>query len=299
MTADKNILEGMIDLHVHAGPSVMPREVDSFEMLEEAHRCKYRAFVVKDHFAPTVMTAQILNRHLAKDGIEVFGGIALNNSVGGLNVKALDAAYAMGAKFFWMPTVSTKHHIDAHSGGHGIKFPSSKGMTVAEKPMVYIDDNGELIPEAVEVLEYAAQKDDLIMGTGHGSLAEIDAAVTKAAELGMKKILVNHPFYMIGADIDTIEKWADLGAYIELNATVFVPDSKFCTTPISAAKEIIERVGAERIVIDSDYGQNGNGSVSGGLAKFIEMIIENCSVTEEELNLMTKKNPAELLGISL
>lgn len=297
--ADKRILEGIIDLHIHAGPSVMPREVDALEMLEEAQKCKYRAFVVKDHFAPTVMTAQILNKHLAKDGIRVFGGIALNNSVGGLNVKALDAAYAMGAKIFWMPTVSTRHHIEAHSGGHGIKFPSTKGMTVAEKPMVYIDDKGQLVPEAVEVLEYAATREDLIMGTGHGSLAEVDAAVVKAAELGIKKILVNHPFYMIGAGIDSIKKWADLGAYIELNATVFVPDSKFCTTPISVAKEIIDTVGPEKIVIDSDYGQNGNGSVSEGLAEFIEMIMENCGVAEEELAVMTKKNPAKLLGIEV
>lgn len=296
---DKKILEGIIDLHVHAGPSVMPREVDSFEMLEDAKKCGYRAFVVKDHFAPTVMTAQVLNKHLAGEGIEVFGGIALNNSVGGLNVKALDAAYAMGAKIFWMPTVSTLHHIEAHSGGHGIKFPSTKGMTVAEKPMVYIDEKGELVPEALEVLEYAAQKEDLIMGTGHGSLAEVDAAVMKASELGIKKILVNHPFYMIGADIDTIEKWADAGATIELNATVFVPESKFYTNPIATAAEIIDRVGAERIVIDSDYGQNGNGSVSDGLAKFIGMIKENCSVTDYDIELMTKVNPAKLLGIEL
>ncbi|WP_130861323.1 DUF6282 family protein [Bacilliculturomica massiliensis] len=296
MLTDKQILDGLIDLHIHAGPSVMPREVDAAEMLREAEEAGYRAFVVKDHFAPTVMTADVLQKHMATGKTQVFGGIALNNSVGGLNVKALDAAYAMGAKIFWMPTVSTDNHIKAHTGT-GVKFPSSKGMTVKERAMTYIDADGQLAPEALEVLEYAAKKEDLIMGTGHGSLAEVDAAICKAAELGVTRILVNHPFYMIGADLTHMKKWAELGAYIELNATVFVPESKFCSTPMSVAKEILENIPKERVVIDSDYGQNGNGSVSGGLLRFIRMLIDECGLSDGDVELMAKRNPAKLLGL--
>lgn len=296
MLSDKQILDGLIDLHIHAGPSVMPRETDAAEMLSEAETAGYRAFVVKDHFAPTVMTADILQKHMAKGGTLIFGGIALNNSVGGLNVKALDAAYAMGAKIFWMPTVSTANHIKAHTGT-GVKFPSAKGMTVKEKAMTYVTERGELIPEALEVLEYASQKEDLIMGTGHGSLTEVDAVIRKAVKFGIKRILVNHPFYMIGADLAHMKKWAELGAYIELNATVFVPESKFCSTPVSVAKEILDNIPKDRIVVDSDYGQNGNGSVSGGLLRFIRMLIDECGLSDEDVELMTKKNPAKLLGL--
>ncbi len=269
---------------------------DHLEMLEEAAENGYRAFVVKDHFAPTVMTATILEKHLSKKGTKVFGGIVLNNSVGGLNVKALDVAYAMGAKIVWMPTVSTLNHIKAHEG-HGVKFPSSKGMTVPEEPIVYVDEEGNLIPEAVKVLEYVAKKDDLILGTGHGSLAEVDATICMAANLGIKKILVNHPFYMIGADINIIKKWAELGAYIELNATVFVKDSNYCATQISVADDIIKNVSIDQIIIDSDYGQYGNGRVSDGLVKFINLIKENCNVDDSDIEKMTKINPAKLLGI--
>lgn len=296
MSLHKVSMEGIIDLHIHAGPSVMDREVDAAEMLREAEAAGYRAFVVKDHFAPTVMTAQLLEKHMAQKGTRVFGGIALNNSVGGLNVKALDAAYAMGAKIFWMPTVSTQNHIAAHTGT-GVKFPSTRGMTVAEVPMVYVDERGKLLPEAEAVLAYAAQKEDLIMGTGHGSLGEVDAAICRGAELGIKKILVNHPFYMIGADMEHMKKWAKLGAYIELNATVFVPESKFCSTPMETAREILREIPTERLVVDSDYGQLGNGSVSGGLMRFMEMLHEECGATEEQLIQMTRTNPARLLGL--
>lgn len=296
MSEEKRIMDGVIDLHIHAGPSVMAREVDAAEMLREAEAAGYRAFVVKDHFAPTVMTAQLLEKHMGSGSTRVFGGIALNNSVGGLNVKALDAAYAMGAKIFWMPTVSTLNHIQAHTGT-GVKFPSTRGMTVAEKPIVYVDEDGRLRDDALEVLEYAAKKEDLIMGTGHGSLREVDAAICKAAELGVKRILVNHPFYMIGADLAHMKKWAELGAYIELNATVFVPESKFCSTPMDTAREILKEIPADRLVVDSDYGQLGNGSVSGGLLHFMNMLRDECGVTEEQMELMTKTNPARLLGL--
>lgn len=296
MSIKEEKMRGIIDLHIHAGPSVMPREVDAAEMLREAEENGYRAFVVKDHFAPTVMTANLLEQHMAKKDTRVFGGIALNNSVGGLNVKALDAAYAMGAKIFWMPTVSTLNHIQAHTGT-GIKFPSSKGMTVSEKPIVYVDEKGQLSDQAVEVLEYAAKKEDLIMGTGHGSLAEVDAAICKAAELGVKRILVNHPFYMIGADLEHMKKWAKLGAYIELNATVFVPESNFCSTSMDTAREILSEIPTEQIVVDSDYGQRGNGGVSDGLYRFITMLEQECGVSEAQMDLMTKVNPARLLGL--
>lgn len=292
----RKFLKNLIDLHIHAGPSVMPREVDALEMLAEAEEAGYRAIVIKDHFAPTVMMAELLEKHLAQKGTRIFGGIALNNSVGGFNVKALDAAYAMGAKIFWMPTVSTLNHIKAHEG-HGVKFPSSKGMTVAENPIVYVDENGNLIEEAVRVLEYAAQKEDLIMGTGHGSLEEVDAAIRKAAELGMKRILVNHPFYMIGAGIEDMKRWVALGATIELNATVFVKDSNYCATSVETAAEILREIGADHVVVDSDYGQLGNGAVSDGLVKFIQMLIEDCGASEADIIKMTQENPAKLLGL--
>ncbi|WP_304507580.1 DUF6282 family protein [Anaerotignum sp.] len=293
---NKEIFKGLIDLHIHAGPSVMPREVDSYEMLKEAEELGYRAIVIKDHFAPTVMMADTLSKHVSKN-TQVFGGIALNNSVGGLNVKALDAAYAAGAKIFWMPTVSTKNHIDAHSGGHGIKFPSSKGMSVAEKPIVYIKEDGTLIDEALEVIEYAGKKEDLILGTGHGSLREVDATIRAAFKAGTKRILVNHPFYMIGADIGIIKEWSEMGAYIELNATVFVEDSKFCSVSTDVLAEIIEKISIDNLIVDSDYGQLGNGNVSEGLWKFIEMIKKNTKATDEDIEKMTKINPAKLLGL--
>lgn len=287
------ILKGAIDLHVHAGPSVAKREVDAAEMLQEAVQYGYAAFVVKDHYFPTMMSAQLVEQHLGKGRIRVFGGIALNNSVGGINVKAVDAAYAMGAKFVWMPTVSSKHHIEEHQG----HFPGSGTMAIAEKPIVYLDAKGHLLPEVDEVIHFVAEHPDLVLATGHGSVPEIDALIHRASAAGVARIMVNHPFYLIGASIENIAAWGKLGAYIELNACVF-PPSKHGVTPLATAVKVLENVPLSQILLDSDFGQKGNGSPVSGLYTFIQLLMKDCKVSEQQINTMLKENPAKLLGLN-
>lgn len=285
----------IIDLHTHAGPSVMPRQLDAADMLQEAQAAGYAAFVVKDHYFPTMMSAHIAQKQ--SDGsCQVFGGMALNNSVGGINLKAVDAACALGAKFIWMPTVSSLRHKIMHQG-HGLAFPSSKGMTVEEQTIYYLDEQGQLLPEVLEVLDYLSGKPEVILATGHGCRDEVDALVHAAAQRGIKRILVNHPHYMIGASIDDMVAWSKLGAYIELNAVAFVPSSRFYSNPIEEAAQIISAVGLDKIVVDSDYGQNGNGSPVAGLLEFISMLQQHCGLTEQEIGKICYENPAWLLGI--
>lgn len=75
-------------------------------MLLEAQQHHFSAFVVKDHYCPTMLSAYIAEKYVGDGSCRVFGGIAMNNSVGGINLKAVDAAVAIGAKLVWMPTVS-------------------------------------------------------------------------------------------------------------------------------------------------------------------------------------------------
>ena len=288
----REILNGAIDLHVHAGPSVAKREVDAAEMLKEAVSYGYRAFVVKDHYFPTMMSAALVEKHLGDNKVKVFGGIALNNSVGGINLKAVDTAYAMGAKFVWMPTVSAKNHIDGHKG----HFAGSGTSAIAEQPIVYIDKKGNLLEPVKNLLQFVAARPDLVLATGHGSAQEIDVLIHEAAAAGVQKIMVNHPFYLINASMEQITEWGKLGAYIELNACVFKP-SKFGVISLDTAVKVMENVALDHILLDSDYGQNGNGSVAEGLGKFIERLMNEASVSEQQINIMLKENPAKLLGL--
>ena len=290
----EGFLNGVIDMHLHAGPSVANRYVDGAEMMHLAKRAGYRGFVIKDHYFPTMMSARITEKHLNNTtGIRVFGGIALNNSVGLFNLNALDAAYGLGAKFVWMPTVSSKRHIDEHKG----HFPGSGNMTVEENPVYYLDENGELLPNVVKVLEFVAKRPDLILSTGHGSVAEIDALLHRAVQMKVDKIVVNHPHFLIGATMDDIERWANLGAYIELNSGVFTEVSHTGVVPHSVIRDILNVVPMEKIVVDSDFGQMKNGDPIVHHAQFLDVLLNEIGLSEAQVSLMAKETPAKLLGI--
>lgn len=293
MTVSKDILKGFIDIHVHAGPSVAPRKVDAADMLKLAEEAGYTAFLVKDHYFPTMMGTKMVTEHMGK-GCLVFGGIALNNSVGVFNLNALDAAYNLGAKTVYFPTVSALNHIIGHSGGH---FVGSGNMGVEDKGVVYVDENGVLDPDAVKVLEYIAAHPDLILCTGHGTAREVDVVITKAVELGVKKIVVNHPHFLVNATYDQMKKWSEMGAYIELNAAVFssIAVSGKCGDEVIG--KILEYVPVEKIVLDSDLGQMVNVSPVEGMYQFICKLVNEFGVTEEQIDLMGKTTPAMLLGL--
>lgn len=286
------LLKGVIDIHVHAGPSVANRELDAADMLKEAEAAGYRGFLVKDHYFPSMMGCQMVQKHLGNGTVELFGSMCLNNAMGLFNLNAVDAAYGMGVKMIYFPTVSSKNHIDAHKGG----FAGAGKMSVPETPVVYVDDEGRLLPEAVRVLEYMAEK-DIALGTGHGSAREVDALVRTAAEAGVKKILVNHPHFHIGATYQQMRDWAALGAYIELNVCVFSEGSKLGPLPTSVLEEMLREVPRERMVLDSDMGQRGNGSPVEGMYQFMLLMMDRFGVTKEEIDVMAKKNPAILMGL--
>lgn len=294
MNEMKDLLKGFVDLHLHAGPSVAQREVDAGDMMKEAIEYGYRGYIVKDHFFPTVMSAKLVEKHMSNgSGVKVFGGIALNNSVGVFNLKAVDTAYEMGAKIVYMPTVSAANHINMHKG----HFPGAGRASVPENPVTYIDADGKLDPAAVAIIEYVSKHPDLILATGHGSRDEVNAVIETAYKLGVEKILVNHPYYLVNASVEDMARWAKMGAYIELNACLILPASKIYSTDIEAVKEILKNVPHEQIVVDSDLGQKGNIRPAEGVYGLCKLLMEKASLTEEEIDMMGKKTPAMLLDM--
>lgn len=292
MFDERDILKGIIDLHVHAGPSVANRAVDAADMLKEAIVAGYRGFLVKDHYFPSCMGVKMVQEHCDAQGVEIYSSMALNNSMGLFNALALDAAINMGAKIIYFPTVSSKNHIDHHKGN----FVGAGKMSVPEVPVVYVDENGVMDPAAVECLKIIAEK-DVILGTGHGTAWEIDHLVEKAVELGVKRILVNHPHFHIGATYEQMTKWAKMGAFIELNVCVFTSGSKLGTVDDQVIADMLKAVPLSNMILDSDMGQKGNGSPVEGMYRFIRLLMDKFGLSEADINLIAKENPAKLLDL--
>src|SRR5260370_1410990 len=81
-------LRGAIDIHVHSDPDDRPRSIDAIDVAKLARLRGMRAIVLKNHYDPTAALAYIVRKEVP--GLEVFGGIDLNLSVGGMNPTAGD-----------------------------------------------------------------------------------------------------------------------------------------------------------------------------------------------------------------
>lgn len=75
----QELLEGFIAVHIHAGPSLMAREVNAWDMALLAAQNNLAATVIKDHHVPTVGAVRIIQDHLKDTNLKVFGSIALNS----------------------------------------------------------------------------------------------------------------------------------------------------------------------------------------------------------------------------
>lgn len=292
----KELLKGVIDIHIHAGPSVADRSVDAVEMLRLAEEAGYRAIVIKDHYFPTMLGTTMIQKHYAKGCTSIFGGACLNNATGALNPNTVDVAIAMGAKIIWLPTLSAKRHMDMHKG----KFAGAGTMDVEEKPIRYLDENGELNPEIISVLEVMAKHPDVVLGSGHGSPEELDKLIPKAFELGVKKILINHPHLIMNASLEDVIRWADMGAYVEINGAAFetvTGSVKGPNVPLAVIDNYLKNIALDKLVIDSDSGQKGSITPVQAMHNFFEILLDR-GVSVKQIETMAKETPAYLLGLS-
>lgn len=81
MREDLDLMKGAVDLHIHSAPSLFPRLVDHVEAAEWARRYGMRAVVIKEHHGYTSDRMYFVRKLIS--GIEVYGGVVLNNAVGG------------------------------------------------------------------------------------------------------------------------------------------------------------------------------------------------------------------------
>ena len=295
----REIMQGYIDMHVHNGPSNVNRKFDTGGFALEADKAGCRAFITKDHYFPSMMTAMQANALLeGRVGTKAYGSLILNNSVGGICLKAVDAACALDVKYLSLPTISAANHINYYAGR---PFPGSKGMVLEEKPISMTQADGAVSDEGEALLQCLSKLEKPpVLATGHGSREEQDAVVRRGAQLGVP-ILVNHPYYGFDVRLEDLEAWAGLGAYIELTAIMFLPGAKtppdFVGTPVFMEK-LYERVPVERLVIDSDMGQPMVGSPIEGVYEYIRILVNQYGFSEKDINTMVKDNPAKLMHLS-
>src|SRR5262245_22028571 len=172
-----SVVKGAIDIHVHTLPDDRPRALDGVQAARQAHDRGMRAIVLKNHYESTAGLAYLV-RKLVPD-VEVFGGIDLNLTVGGINPAAVE-------------------HMTRVTGGRGRAVwmrPSAPESQVryAKEARAFgsVARAGELLPAVTDVIGLIA-KHGLGLATGHSAPAEVLMLVREGRRQGVRQMVITH-----------------------------------------------------------------------------------------------------------
>ena len=288
-------IQGAYDLQVHVAPDVIERRIDDVGLAQEFLARDLRGFVLKSHYFPTAERAKVVCRSVP--GIEAYGALTLNHSIGGLNPVAVELAGRSGAKIVWMPTVDAANETAGRVDGPSTKLPfwakiqrELAATGIAPPPLTVVDENGKINEATRRCLELIARH-NMILATGHLGRHEIFPLVRTAREMKVQRVLVTHaefPSQNLSAD-EQLEL-ADAGAFIEHCFTTMHTGK----APWDAVLNSIRRVGAERCVLSTDLGQTINPPVAEGFAMFAQTLLE-AGFSTEQIRRMAVTNPGALI----
>ena len=182
---EENRLKGIVDLHIHTAPDVRQRKMNDLEIMEAAVERGVRAVVIKSHVMPTVGRAAIVNKvkeekYGSTSDFQMYGGVALNHFVGGINPWAVETALKLGGKLVWMPTNTAENDCRKQN----------------RENWVSVLKDGKIVPELKDVFQLIRDH-DAVLETGHISPEECFIVTEAARNAGVKKIVITHPEFWI------------------------------------------------------------------------------------------------------
>ncbi|WP_426958488.1 DUF6282 family protein [Muricoccus radiodurans] len=286
------LMRGAVDLHCHSGPSVMPRQLDHRQAMEDASAAGMRAVLFKDHYYDTSPFAETFRARYPDSVAQPLGAICLNNSAGGFNPFALEPALKQGARIVWMPTVSAANHI--REGARKNLLPT-KGKMLKQVALTPLDPRGDVIDPVKQILDMIAEY-DVIMSAGHLHISEVWTLFDEAKRRGVKRLLVNHPTYTIGATMADITELAGMGVYLEHSICMFIPNRMQCRTS-EHLMECIKAASVDKTFFGSDLGQINAPTPVEGFRQIVRVLVA-LGYSKEDIRKMVSTNAITLSGLN-
>jgi len=275
-----SVVNGAIDIHVHTLPDDRPRALDGVQAARQAHDRGMRAIVLKNHYESTAGLAYLVRTLVP--GIDVFGGIDLNLTVGGINPAAVEHMTRVTGGFgriVWMPTFDAENQVR---------------YSKESRPFVSVSRAGELLPEVRQVIGLIA-KHNLVLATGHSSAEEGLMLLREGRRQSVQRMVVTHAMNPpIAMNVAQMQEAAKLGAFIEfVGSSPVSADARMRYDGFAAA---IRKIGPDVTILSSDLGQMGNPLPVDGFGGFLTALRER-GFSEQDITRMAKENPARLLGL--
>jgi len=290
----EELLVDAIDLHCHSGPAAMPRILDHYEEMQDAAVAGFRAVLYKDHFYPGMAHAIILEKLFPQLGVHLYSGVALNNASGGINPHAVDHAIKLGGKIVWMPTLSAANHINVQASGQAKNFPKTSQKMLDPIPLTALDANGKLTDDTKKVIDLIAEA-NIILAGGHLHVSEQHVLFEEAKRRGVKKMMVNHPTYVVGFADSDIRQLVALGVTMEHSICMFIEgkSKKFSADDLA---HLIEVAGVEHTILSSDLGLLGSQRPVDGFRSITQMLLD-LQMPHASIKKLISENAAAFLDL--
>lgn len=278
-------LKGIVDLHIHSAPDVRARKLNDLELMEAAVSMGVRAIVIKSHHVPTVDRATLVNlvkeeKYGSSSDFRMFGGIALNRFVGGINPWAVETALKLGGKVVWMPTNTAENHCRKEGKGNYVSCVK----------------DGKVADELKTVFELIRDY-DVVLETGHISPVECFIVTEAARDAGVKKIVITHPeFHIVGMSLEDQKRIVrDYEVLLERVYAQPIGGGVYKKN-LSDNVEAMREIGCEHFIVATDSGQTQNPEWYHSIAEYIDYLYD-AGFSQTEIDQMTKINPGRMLGI--
>jgi len=271
----------VFDAHVHAAPDVSPRLGDDADIAAAYADVDFDGFVLKAHYESTVGRARAVAR---ATGMDVVGGLALNQHCGGVNPSAVAAALGSGGRVIWMPTADS--HLQEAAGLPRLCDQSPR-LPRASYAIPPVDPDAEAATEAVLAI---ASDHDAVVATGHLSIAECRWLAERWRRYGGRRLLFTHPTYTVpGMDPSLVTELAELGGFVEI--TAFQLFHQPGCTPAFLAQ--VARAAGPRLILSSDAGQPDSPAPPAALHQLIDVLADE-GVDRGALLAAASTTPADL-----
>ena len=286
------LVHGAVDTHVHTAPDLVARKLDDFEAAQQAREHAMAAIVLKNHFFPTALRARLVESQVP--GVRVIGAIVLNQSVGGVNPWAVEAAARAGAKMVWMPTAHAEHQLRFESQQGGGPHRAAMSLPGREAGVRVFNADRQLTSDAEAVLEIIRDR-NLVLETGHLSSDEVDRLTRRAIQIGVRKIVLTHPdLPVISMPVEFQKHIVARGVYFERTFNVTRrPDAHL---PISTLAARIREVGFASTILATDFGQPESPFPVEGMLEYIRGLLDH-GFSSDEVRRMASDNARALLEV--
>ena len=255
----EEILTGSMDFNAHAYPDIEDVRMDPMETGRYAYESKMAGFVLKSSQYLTTPITYILNQMYP--GLSIIGSITLNQTIGGINPKAVQSAADLNTKVIWIPK-SNKYTL--------IK-------------------NASLTESMKEILKII-RENNLVLALDQLTYSENITILEEAKKESIQNIVIGFDSNM--PNNDDLKNLTALGAFIEFRFSSYMPSDG--SMKIEDMVETIKFVGPEKCILSSNFGQWFNPSPAEGMRLAISSLLQK-GLDSTQITQLVKSNPLNIL----